>query len=133
MSTLTTREKIHKYAIVQPHPNGGNTLTINGHTFTLNKKLDLLTPAECEQVAQRIGLAAYIARLTVPTPYVYVPLSSRKTGLCECGCGQTTRPGRRFMAGHDMRLKSALKKAAIDGDSAALTELKRLGWEVKPT
>lgn len=45
--------------------------------------------------------------------------------LCECGCGRPVR--RRFLPGHDARLRSRLLKEARAG-SAARKELARLGW-----
>jgi hypothetical protein len=45
--------------------------------------------------------------------------------LCECGCGSPVR--RRFLPGHDGRLRSRLLTEARAGD-AARRELDRLGW-----
>lgn len=45
---------------------------------------------------------------------------------CECGCGAVVK--RHFVAGHDARLKSSLRKAAKKGDTAAIVELKERGW-----
>jgi hypothetical protein len=45
--------------------------------------------------------------------------------LCECGCGEPAR--RRFVAGHDAKLRSRLIQDARAGN-AALGELRRLGW-----
>jgi hypothetical protein len=45
--------------------------------------------------------------------------------LCECGCGVAVR--RRFLPGHDARLRSRLVKEARAG-LAARRELARLGW-----
>lgn len=45
--------------------------------------------------------------------------------LCECGCGRPVR--RRFLPGHDARLRSRLLRGARAG-AAARKELARLGW-----
>jgi len=45
--------------------------------------------------------------------------------LCECGCGSPVR--RRFLPGHDARLRARLMAEARTGD-AARHELDRLGW-----
>lgn len=45
--------------------------------------------------------------------------------LCECGCGEPVK--RRFLPGHDSKLKSRLLAEARIGD-AARRELERLGW-----
>jgi hypothetical protein len=50
---------------------------------------------------------------------------SAEARLCECGCGAPVR--RRFLPGHDARLKSRLLKDLRAGESAA-RELARLGW-----
>lgn len=46
---------------------------------------------------------------------------------CECRCGGTTKGGK-FIPGHDMKLKGALKRAYAAGDTAAYEELSRRGW-----
>ena len=46
--------------------------------------------------------------------------------LCECGCGAPAR--RRFLPGHDARLRARLLHEARAGRAAA-DELRRLGWE----
>lgn len=46
---------------------------------------------------------------------------------CGCGCGGMTRGGE-FLPGHDMRLKSRLKKAAAEGNEKAKAELRQRGW-----
>jgi uncharacterized protein DUF429 len=48
-----------------------------------------------------------------------------RANLCECGCGLAVR--RRFLPGHDARLRSRLLKEARSG-MAARKELARLGW-----
>jgi hypothetical protein len=45
--------------------------------------------------------------------------------LCACGCGEPVR--RRFLPGHDAKLRSRLLAQARAGD-AAWAELRRLGW-----
>jgi predicted nuclease with RNAse H fold len=50
---------------------------------------------------------------------------SAEARVCECGCGAPVR--RRFLPGHDARLKSRLLKDLRAGESAA-RELARLGW-----
>lgn len=48
---------------------------------------------------------------------------------CECGCGQIVNPKRRFVPGHDARLKSALLKRFDGGDEGAAIELMERGWK----
>jgi len=45
--------------------------------------------------------------------------------LCECGCGEPVR--RRFLPGHDAKLRSRLLRHVRAG-SAARQQLARLGW-----
>jgi hypothetical protein len=48
---------------------------------------------------------------------------------CECGCGDLTKTGKaRFIPGHDAKLKSALIRAALEGDRVATQRLSKLGW-----
>jgi hypothetical protein len=49
--------------------------------------------------------------------------------LCECGCGAAVR--RRFLPGHDSKLRSRLIRTARAGD-AARRELRTLGWSKLP-
>jgi len=46
-------------------------------------------------------------------------------GFCQCGCGATVR--RRFLPGHDARLKSRLLRLQAEG-RAATQHLRELGW-----
>ncbi len=53
--------------------------------------------------------------------------SGSTTHTCECGCGALT--SRRFLRGHDVRLKSELKRRwREERDLSALDELRSRGW-----
>jgi hypothetical protein len=52
------------------------------------------------------------------------PPTGRK---CRCGCGSDVK--RRFLPGHDAKLKSRLVKEARNGSEAAREELIEEGWE----
>jgi predicted nuclease with RNAse H fold len=55
------------------------------------------------------------------------PASPNQTPrLCECGCGAAV--SRRFLPGHDAKLKSCLLRAARLGDTVAEQQLRQLGW-----
>jgi predicted nuclease with RNAse H fold len=56
-------------------------------------------------------------------------LGSPNERLCACGCGSPVR--RRFLPGHDARLKTRLVGQVRQGE-AARRELERLGWSVGP-
>lgn len=58
------------------------------------------------------------------TPVPSRPPTGRK---CRCGCGSPV--ARRFLPGHDAKLKSYLVKEARAGRAAARAELRELGWE----
>jgi predicted nuclease with RNAse H fold len=47
-------------------------------------------------------------------------------GQCQCGCGAAVR--RRFLPGHDAKLKSQLFRAKATGDVSATQRLIDLGW-----
>ena len=46
---------------------------------------------------------------------------------CLCGCGATVR--RRFLPGHDAKLKARLMRAQAEGDRGATERLRDLGWQ----
>lgn len=46
---------------------------------------------------------------------------------CRCGCGSDVK--RRFLPGHDAKLKSRLVEEARNGSDAARQELREEGWE----
>ena len=47
--------------------------------------------------------------------------------FCACGCGEQTRTGSEFRAGHDRKLMVQLARAVDEGERAS-AELKRRGW-----
>ena len=47
---------------------------------------------------------------------------------CNCGCGGTKSPTAKYLPGHDSRHKSALVKAAKNGDKRAYATLAKKGW-----
>jgi hypothetical protein len=51
---------------------------------------------------------------------------AQSSGLCGCGCGAPV--SRRFLPGHDAKLKSRLLRAARLGDTAAEQQLRQLDW-----
>lgn len=62
-----------------------------------------------------------------PAPVRQDPAHPPTGRVCGCGCGRPVK--RRFLPGHDAKLKSRLVKEARDGSTAALDELRRYGWE----
>jgi len=50
-----------------------------------------------------------------------------KSPECECGCGGHTK-GRRFLPGHDAKLKKELIGEALGGKKRARNRLEKLGW-----
>lgn len=66
------------------------------------------------------------SRSTKASPAVSRPAPVHGPALCQCGCGGAVR--RRFLPGHDAKLKGTLLRAARGGDSSARDELVRLGW-----
>jgi predicted nuclease with RNAse H fold len=76
----------------------------------------------------RVPLQRPIACLT-PKPASSAPISDspvQGARLCGCGCGATV--SRRFLPGHDAKLKSRLLREARSGDTVAEQHLRRLGW-----
>jgi predicted nuclease with RNAse H fold len=52
--------------------------------------------------------------------------AQRPTTWCECGCGAEVR--RRFLPGHDAKLRSQLRRRHLGGDEVATERLIDLGW-----
>lgn len=136
MPNLTAREKIQKHAKVKRLDNGGDALIAAGRRLNMNKTVAELTDDECQRVVDYMGLDAYITEHENSTKSQRTTElgENRKAALkpnskpCECGCGEITSVGKQFRPGHDMRLKSTLRKAAKAGDAKAQEELKRRGW-----
>lgn len=95
--------------------HGGEKLEYGTHEITISKKVRELTEEEAEYLidALRIGRE--------PDPQF-------GGNPCGCGCGMMARPGREFVQGHDMKLKSRLMKAYKGGCEIAEEELERRGW-----
>jgi predicted nuclease with RNAse H fold len=51
---------------------------------------------------------------------------STSANTCLCGCGVVVR--RRFLPGHDAKLKSRLIRLSLQGDAEAMSRLEALGW-----
>lgn len=43
-----------------------------------------------------------------------------KQATCLCGCGGATKPRRRFLQGHDQRLRGMLQRGEVTANTAAL-------------
>jgi hypothetical protein len=72
-----------------------------------------------------LPVAAMAERYRRCPPAEAVPPRSTAARLCECGCGAMAR--RRFLPGHDAKLRSRLVRTAREG-SDARRDLERLGW-----
>ncbi len=78
----------------------------------------ILLPARCWDRLPPVVSALGRPALPLPTP--------GGSGSCGCGCGASVR--RRFLPGHDAKLKSRLLAARRAGDQAAERRLGELGW-----
>ena len=52
--------------------------------------------------------------------------ASTSANTCLCGCGAVVE--RRFLPGHDAKLKSRLIRLSLQGDAEATSRLETLGW-----
>ena len=132
-SKMTSREKILKYCkVVEKQNQLGCVLEFGKHSYRMNELLADLTDADCDRVFKNMdknmGLNAYIKQVEKKKSTV----SKRREAVasvdpkpCECGCGAITRRGSKFLPGHDMKLKSILRKAKTP---EAEKELKSRGW-----
>lgn len=133
---LTSRQKIRKFCQVVKEPQQlGNVLLYGKHRYRMNKTLDELTDVECDRVLGKLNNLWGIEKKAAagkPTPAKRKVVVSVESKACECGCKVLTRKGSRFLPGHDMKLKSKLRKAAKMGNANAKAkakkELKARGW-----
>jgi len=128
-TAMTSREKILKYCQVIKKPMQlGNVLVYGKHEYRMNKTLDELTDGECNRVLGKLNALWGVEKNATEgkrTPAKRRAVVSVESKLCECDCGEMTRKGSRFLPGHDMKLKSRLRKA---GTPEAKAELKKRGW-----
>ena len=133
---MTSREKIRKFCQVVKEPQQlGNVLLYGKHKYRMNKELSELSDVECDRVLGKLNSLWGIEKKAAagkPTPAKRKPVISIESKACECGCKCLTRKGSRFLPGHDMKLKSKLRKAAEKGNANAKAhakkELKSRGW-----
>jgi hypothetical protein len=117
---LTSREKLKKLCRVEGDAVGGVVL-IHGKTkYRSDGGIDEMTDAECDRVLEAMGKGA-------PLPAAGKTKAAPAAKLCECGCKKTVGPQARFRPGHDMRLKCALRKAAVNSVRAR-KELRARQW-----
>ncbi|MCK4785008.1 MAG: hypothetical protein KAV87_14750, partial [Desulfobacteraceae bacterium] len=105
------------------------------HQYRMNKLLADLTDNECDRVLGKLNSLWGIEKKAAagkPIPAKRRVVVSVESKACECGCGALTRKGSRFLSGHDMKLKSKLRKTAKMGNANAKAkakkELKARGW-----
>jgi len=133
---MTAREKIAKYcAVVREAGEKGVVLTFGKRRYRMSQPLEKMTDADCERVFKYLELDSYIAKCGATA----AKRRGGKSGVgkpeerkpCECGCGRIAKAGRKFLPGHDAKLKSALRKTVAKGGRAsakAKAELERRGW-----
>lgn len=125
---MTSREKILRHCEVIKKPlQLGNILIFGKHEYRINKLLADYTDAECDKILKNLnelwGLEKKVAAGRKPSKTRTIITVDPKS--CECGCKVLTRKGSRFLPGHDMKLKSKLRKA---GTPEAKAELAARGW-----
>ena len=97
---------------------GGDKLIYGTVTYNMNKKLHEVTEEEATKIINYMGIGK--------DPNFYFGGDP-----CQCGCGGNARTGRRFIPGHDAKLKSKLLKTMRKGGregKKAEKELIRLKW-----
>ncbi len=126
---MSSREKILKHCEVVKEPmQKGNVLIFGKHKYRINKLLADHTDHECDRVLKNLneqfGVEKKVAAGKKPNRTKTTITVDPKP--CECGCKGITRVGSKFLPGHDMKLKSKLRKA---GTPASKKELKARGWK----
>jgi hypothetical protein len=130
----TSRAIIRKYCQTEKIGKG-EFLIFGKHKYRMHKTLANHSDAECDKVLKNIkeiGFDAHVAQAKKGVAGKRPAISSTDPKPCECGCKAMTRRGSRFLPGHDMKLKSKLKKALKHSNPAtrkkAQGELKSRGW-----
>jgi len=133
---LSPRELILKYCQVVAEPGvPGCLIKYGAHKYRSTIPFEKLTDEQIQRIysARELKIKEYIDKCREKenkkpkasgTPRVV----RLEPAPCLCGCGGVARAGRRFLPGHDAKLKSALRKQAHEGDKSAERRLKELGW-----
>jgi len=127
------RERISKHCKVVNRNRRGDNIEYGRRVFRMNRLFRNVPDEDLERIFndKDLGLGDYVREAEKLEETRETTKASRivaEAKPCECGCGAVARAGRRFLQGHDAKLKSRLRKAAKDGDSAAIKELKARGW-----
>ena len=136
---MNAREKILRYAKIEPAAGGGERFIVGNSEHRSTKRLDEMTDAECQRLLDEgyLDIDGHIKQKEAQQEQWTKNLKNarKKTATvkvdakpCECECGGMAKPGRKFLPGHDMKLKSRLRKAAKEGCADSLEELKDRGW-----
>lgn len=136
---MTSREIILHYCKVeQIRGYKGEALTFGAHRYRMNKPFADFTDVECDKILKHLHEHLSMANHIKSVKKNAATLNKRRITVttdpkpCECGCGEMTRRGSKFRPGHDMKLKSKLRKAAEKGNAnakaKAQNELKSRGW-----
>jgi len=135
--SLTTREKICKYCKVSRRNRRGDNIEYGSRIFQMNRLLENTPDEDLERIIadKDLGIGVFIKdaesteEMRVKNKKTKAKKAAKELSSCECGCG--AKVPRKFKQGHDMKLKSRLRKAA-KGEGAeakeAKAELKRRGW-----
>lgn len=113
---MSNKEFLRSKIKIKNTPWGGHKLIYGTREYSMSYKFDKLTEEDAARIIE-------IMEINKPKPQPVL------TGLpCECGCGSNARKGRKFIQGHDMKLKSKLMKKMKKGDKKAGAELEERMW-----
>ena len=139
-AAMTSREKILRNCdVVKERGHTGNVLIFGNHRYRLNRLLADHSDAECDRVFKNMDETMKFGAHIKQREKKKSPAASKRRTVtttdpkpCECGCRAMTRRGSRFLPGHDMKLKSKLRKATKMGNANAKAhakkDLKARGW-----
>ena len=141
---MTSREKLLKFCEITKEDNlKGDVLTCDGRRHRMNRTIDELLDQDCDRIFDILKVQSFIdqgARKEAKkkaNKAAKVTRVQKEAKPCECGCGAMAKPGSKFLPGHDMKLKSALRKDYHTGNAKAKekanNELTKRGWSVGVT
>jgi len=127
---LTSRDRINKFCEVKRRNKKCDNIIYGGREFRMNRLLENAPDADLDRIIEDkdLGIGEFILKAEKSGDVKKKKVSTLESKPCECGCGETTRPGSRFKPGHDAKLKSVLRKKAGEGDAGAQKELKARNW-----
>jgi len=120
--TESKKNILENSVTVKRMDHGGDRLIYRDREITINKTIGDLTEEESQEIIEFLKIGEEQSQKAQKRQ------QKKEAKPCECGCGAYAKPGRKFIPGHDSKLKSKLLKKYKQGDQEAENELIKRGW-----